>query len=453
MRLVGIAVIRNEADIVEPFVRHTLALLDALLVVDHASTDGTRDVLLALVREGLPLQVHGDEVLANLQQKRCRLLFEKAWAEQAADWVLPLDADEILVVRDREHLEAELAAADGQPLALPLLNYCATQGDDESLTNPLRRIQYRAAANTTVKLCLPRTLVWDERLVVGKGNHAVIFDGRALPARRADGVALAHFALRSPAQQAVRIVTGELQKLSRGREWHGLDVHYRPGFELLLRSPEVFAANLAVPLAGLVYAPVDYRGGPLRHPVAGQEVGRAIRALLPLCERLARAHGALLDAVPITQRVQEEDTPCPRLLDSEPEPALPTGGGGAFSGFVAVAGWEPEEGPVAEAFLPRFHWATGPETVLEFERPIAGRLSITMEMLTYCSEQVLEVEHAGVVVARVEFPQAYYRLERRLTLDVPAGRGRLVLRFAHWLSDERDPRRLAVIFLRLVVRA
>ena len=452
MRLVGIAVIRNEADIVEPFVRHTLALVDALLVVDHASTDGTTEVLLALAREGLPVRVYGDEVLANLQQKRCRLLFEKAWAEEAADWVLPLDADEILVARNRAHLEEELAKAGGQPLALPLLNYCATQADDQATANPLHRIQYRAAQASTVKVCLPRTLDWNERLVVGKGNHAVYFDGEALPARPAEGLALAHFALRSPAQQAVRIVTGELQRLSRGREWQGLDVHYRPGFELLLRSPEAFAANLAVPVDGLVHAPVEYRGAPLRHTFAGQEVGRAVRALLPLCERLARAHGALLDAMPSAQRSQEEG---PRLLRLDPGPELAPlpGGGGAFSGFVPVAGWESAEGPVPEAFLPRFHWATGPETVLEFERPTAGRLSVAMEMLTYCPEQVLEVEQAGVVVARVEFPQPYHRLERRLTLDVPAGKGRLTLRFARWLHNERDPRRLAVIFMRLVVSA
>ena len=33
--------VRNEADIVEAFVRHNLRVLDAMLVVDHGSTDAT----------------------------------------------------------------------------------------------------------------------------------------------------------------------------------------------------------------------------------------------------------------------------------------------------------------------------------------------------------------------------------------------------------------------------
>jgi glycosyltransferase involved in cell wall biosynthesis len=52
MKLFGAAMLRNEADIVESFVRHNLSLLDGLLVVDHGSSDGTSEILDALVTEG-----------------------------------------------------------------------------------------------------------------------------------------------------------------------------------------------------------------------------------------------------------------------------------------------------------------------------------------------------------------------------------------------------------------
>jgi hypothetical protein len=42
MRVVGITMVKNEADIIEAFVRHNLRFLDALVVVEHASADGTR---------------------------------------------------------------------------------------------------------------------------------------------------------------------------------------------------------------------------------------------------------------------------------------------------------------------------------------------------------------------------------------------------------------------------
>ena len=44
MILWGVAMIRNEADIVETFVRHNLSILDGLLVIDHGSADTTRSM-------------------------------------------------------------------------------------------------------------------------------------------------------------------------------------------------------------------------------------------------------------------------------------------------------------------------------------------------------------------------------------------------------------------------
>ena len=57
-RIVSITMVKNEADIVESFVRHTLSFSDAMLVMDHRSTDATGRILAALKAEGLPLQVN-----------------------------------------------------------------------------------------------------------------------------------------------------------------------------------------------------------------------------------------------------------------------------------------------------------------------------------------------------------------------------------------------------------
>jgi hypothetical protein len=61
MKLVGAAMLRNEADVVESFVRRNLSLLVGLLVVAHGSSDGTSEILDALVAEGLSLEVDRDE--------------------------------------------------------------------------------------------------------------------------------------------------------------------------------------------------------------------------------------------------------------------------------------------------------------------------------------------------------------------------------------------------------
>ena len=48
MILWGVAMVRNEAELVEAFVRHNLTLLDGMLIVDHNSTDSTSSILASL---------------------------------------------------------------------------------------------------------------------------------------------------------------------------------------------------------------------------------------------------------------------------------------------------------------------------------------------------------------------------------------------------------------------
>ena len=54
-KLVGLSMVRNESDIIETFIRHNLTLLNELHVVDHNSSDNTREILTLLKQEGLPI--------------------------------------------------------------------------------------------------------------------------------------------------------------------------------------------------------------------------------------------------------------------------------------------------------------------------------------------------------------------------------------------------------------
>jgi hypothetical protein len=96
VRLVAISTVKNEQDIVEAFVRHTTTACDAHLILDHESTDDTRGILEALEREGLALRVVGDSDPTSGQSARLTRLMRLAVAEEGADWVIPLDADEFI---------------------------------------------------------------------------------------------------------------------------------------------------------------------------------------------------------------------------------------------------------------------------------------------------------------------------------------------------------------------
>lgn len=54
-KIVLVSMVKNEADIIESFVRHSLTYADELIIADHQSSDGTWEMLQKLRAEGLPL--------------------------------------------------------------------------------------------------------------------------------------------------------------------------------------------------------------------------------------------------------------------------------------------------------------------------------------------------------------------------------------------------------------
>ena len=97
--VVGITVVKNESDIIESFVRHTLAWCDALIICDDQSSDRTGEIIDSLAKEGLNVQkvtipmpitgFHQASITNNLKDMAINKL--------KADIVCPLDADEFLM--------------------------------------------------------------------------------------------------------------------------------------------------------------------------------------------------------------------------------------------------------------------------------------------------------------------------------------------------------------------
>src|SRR5437868_11191030 len=203
MRLVGVAMVRNEADIVEAFVRHNMTVVDALTVVDHGSVDGTSEILSAPVAEGLALTV-GCE--AELAQRQPEVLTRVAWTvfAQGADVVFPLDADEFLKVPDRALLERVLAQLpSGLNAALSWQTYIS-DNERYSAAQPLLAARRRLAVERhgLHKVVLTRAFADDPGAALGPGNHTVLFC-EAEPAKRprlarlrSDVAALAHLPVR-----------------------------------------------------------------------------------------------------------------------------------------------------------------------------------------------------------------------------------------------------------------
>lgn len=453
MRLAAVSVVKNEADIIEAFVRHTAAWVDLHLILDENSTDGTREILQALRAEGLPLRLFGDEVIGHVQQARCNWLIREAASSNGVDWVLPLDADEFLDGPGRRDLESALGAPAITPRNLPLHDYVITRADLADELNPVLRLRHcRPARSSTRKLIIPSALATDPTVSAGKGNHALYRDGVEIATQPLPEIwRFGHFALRSAPHHLIRLVRSELQRLARGRAGLGLDAHYRLGYQLLAEDPELFFASLDQSPAGMSESPLPYRGSALRHtPLT--DWSRVARALFPYLEQLARSHGELAD---LTGR-DVASTPPGELQVHE----LPAAGtmvrvreSAPFSGFTPASGWCAQEGPVPEAFLPAFHWAMAPVTELAVTGDAKGGPAVlSADCLTYSDGQSVTIELNGRIVHQLAFSQVNHREALNVPLTLIPGENRLCLHFSHSLATAQDPRQLAVIFLSLRIR-
>lgn len=304
MRLVAVSCVKNEADIIEAFVRHTLAHADRLVVLDNGSTDDTPSILGALAAEGLPLTVLHDPTLGKYQSRhQTRLMREVAVAQNMADWVLPLDADEFLALPEGAALVPDDAAGD-RPIALRWRNYVPETDDNAGQVNPVLRLRHRLETEgwPVRKVLVPRTLAARADTRLAQGNHEVRAGERLIEPVEHRSAYLAHFLVRSPGQYLAKVVVNHLQYQSMPNAEASWGVQYRESYKCLMSDPESFAAGLrdaacryglppgVEPLRRTVSDPFRYRGGPLRYTRHHGALADGWRVVLDYAEGLARRH-------------------------------------------------------------------------------------------------------------------------------------------------------------------
>jgi hypothetical protein len=268
MRLIAVAMVKNEADIIEAFVRHNLGFVDRLVIIDHASGDGTPAILQSLRDEGLPITVLTDPATRFDQAGRVGQTIRDGLQRYDADYAFALDADEFILATSRDALEAALAASSADVCALPWAIYVPPLSPAED-TNPLRRVTLRVDAPAVhAKAVVGRAFATQPDRYLSAGNHWVMTAGDLeIPPAPLAGCELAHLPFRSPEQLLAKVLIGWLgYRLAAGPDaLHGrINWHWRELFDAYVAGRAFTPADLqhyamrvyALPLGAAADAPL-----------------------------------------------------------------------------------------------------------------------------------------------------------------------------------------------------
>jgi glycosyl transferase family 2 len=148
VKLVGTMVARNERWVLGLSLRAALLAADEMIVLDHASTDGTADLVGRIAGEH-PGRVHllrEDDPVWHERSIRQRLL--EAGRDLGATHLLMLDADEVLTGNLLPSLRGLFASLDpGEALRLPWLALWRSldryRDDEDKLSHIVRHLGYR----------------------------------------------------------------------------------------------------------------------------------------------------------------------------------------------------------------------------------------------------------------------------------------------------------------------
>ncbi len=218
MNLHSVSMVRDEEDVIEAFVRHSLEFVDRVHVVVHQSVDATLDILRLLEAEGLPIGVSVSEDPVFRQGATLTSLARSAFAA-GADRVFVLDADEFLAAPGRSTVEATLARLGRDQIgAIPWKTYIPLPEDPPGEAHVLRRIVHRPLQERKMlgKVILGPGFAADPAQFLLEGSHwayrRTAEGHEALAMQVFTGVQIAHFPVRSPAQAVAKLLQRRWQR-------------------------------------------------------------------------------------------------------------------------------------------------------------------------------------------------------------------------------------------------
>lgn len=213
---ISVTMVKNEDTIIEAFIRHTCQYMYKMIIIDNGSTDGTIDILNALIEEGLPITLLDASSYFYDQYLIENKVIQDIIRNESFDFLFPLDADEFLGADGQLSHEIDSLPIDKISI-VKWVTYCMMDENESGFF--MDRIHYvrQHEPRTFTKVIIPYQFAKNELLFVSMGHH----DVESIPASDKgfiNTIYIAHFPVRSVCQIQLKIYQGILSLLMSSME-------------------------------------------------------------------------------------------------------------------------------------------------------------------------------------------------------------------------------------------
>lgn len=209
--------VKNEADIIEWFIRYHLNIFDRIVIIDNGSLDGTFEIINKIKAEGKPLIVIDEAANSFDAFRMANQYIDLAIEGVDSGFLVFMDADEFLVSGFDRFPKDELNKLNSNCVSFAKWKTYIYNNDSEGKDfSPRFYTECRVDENETfTKIIIPINLMHEHKhkLVIYEGNHdfhSEIFIER----EHISTLSFAHFPIRSKEQYIKQIVLNNIQMQS-----------------------------------------------------------------------------------------------------------------------------------------------------------------------------------------------------------------------------------------------
>jgi hypothetical protein len=227
-----ISMIRNEKGILETFCAHASSLFDRVILIDHLSSDGTREYIKLLSEKCSNIEHYCFDDPGYYQSELMSWAASQLVDNKMPGWVFFLDADEFLPFKSKEEFDRKLLQFSRFPvISMPWINLVPLDMESGRVIggfflkpptpSPFRKIAFQ-----------PSRIPSDEYFI-SQGNHDLFMGSRALsirvPAR--NSFPIYHLPIRTKRQLREKIRYGieAYQRMGSDRQrtdgFHWYEIH------------------------------------------------------------------------------------------------------------------------------------------------------------------------------------------------------------------------------------